>query len=219
MKLKYTELTPPLYEYMLKQRSGAGDPLLARLRAETASLGDDSRMQISEEQGSFLTLLAAAIGAASALEIGTFTGYSSICIARGLTGNGRLTCVDESEEWTSIARRYWKEAGVDGKIDLRLGAGMEMLASLDPGLQFDFVFIDADKTGYDGYYETILPRVRRNGIILFDNMLAGGEIHEPEPTDERTMALDSLNRKLAQDPRVESVLLSVADGLNLCRKR
>ncbi len=216
---KYTELTPALYGYMLQQRSGAGDPLLARLRAETETLGDDSRMQISDEQGSFLTILAAASGAASAIEIGTFTGYSSICIARGLKQHGRLICIDESAEWTSIARRYWQEAGVAHKIDLRVGKGPDLLAALEPGLKFDFVFIDADKTGYDGYYEAILPRVRQDGILLFDNMLAGGRIIKPDELDDRSRALDSLNKKLAADPRVECALLPIADGIQFCRKR
>ncbi len=216
--MKFTALTPELYAYVRDHASRAGDPTLAALRAETEALGGVSEMLINEEQGSFLTLLVAAIGARSAVEVGTFTGYSSTCIARGLPGDGRLLCVDVSDEWTSIARRYWKEAGVEGKIELRLGDGAAILGALGPET-FDFAFIDADKPAYDTYYELLLPRVSRNGLLVFDNMLSGGRVAEPGAPSEKTRALHALNEKLAGDPRVESVLLSMADGLNICRKK
>jgi len=218
MELKYIALTDPLYRYLVNCRSYSSEPILQSLRAETDSLGDISKMQISEEQGSFMTLLVAAIGAKSAIEIGTFTGYSSICIARGLPQNGRLICLDESKEWTDIARKYWTQAGVNQHIDLRLGPAIPQLQNLEPDLTFDFAFIDASKTEYDTYYELLLPRIRPNGIILFDNMLWGGRLGTGPITEASGRAIDALNHKLANDNRIESVLLPIADGLQLCRK-
>jgi caffeoyl-CoA O-methyltransferase len=219
MKLKYIPLNDRLYRYVCACRSNAHDPILAALRKETEALGDVSRMQISREQGSFMTLLVAAIGAKSAIEVGTFTGYSSICIARGLPARGRLICLDASKEWTAIARRYWVEAGVQYKIELRLGPAIPALKKLERDLTFDFVFIDAAKEEYDAYYELLLPRIPKNGLILFDNMLWGGRLGGRNVRQASGRAIDRLNRKLATDKRVESVLLPVADGLQLCRKR
>ncbi len=218
MELKYIALNDALYKYVVNCRSHASDPVLEALRRETDALGDISKMQISEEQGSFMTLLVAAIGAKSAIEIGTFTGYSSICIARGLSQNGRLICVDESKEWTDIAQRYWAQAGVSRSIELRLGAAIPLLQKLESGLAFDFAFIDAAKTEYDAYYELILPRLRPSGLILFDNMLWGGRLGVGPVTEESGRAIDGLNHKLANDKRVETVLLPIADGLQLCKK-
>jgi caffeoyl-CoA O-methyltransferase len=189
------------------------------LRRETDILGEISMMQISEEQGSFLTILTAAIGATSAIEVGTFTGYSSICIARGLSPKGRLICVDASQEWTAIAKMYWEKAGVQDRIQLRLGNAIPILEQLEAELSFDLAFIDAEKTEYDAYYELILPRVRKNGLLLFDNMLWGGRLGAGPVKEESGKAIDALNRKLAADNRVETVLLPIADGLHLCRKR
>lgn len=218
MDLKYIALTDSLYGYLVNCRSHTSDPILQSLREETDRLGDISKMQISEEQGSFMSLLVAAIGAKSAIEIGTFTGYSSICIARGLSRDGRLICIDESKEWTDIARKYWREAGVDSRIELRLGAAIPSLQKLEPSLTFDFAFIDASKTEYEAYYELVLPHIRPNGIILFDNMLWGGRLGAGPITEDSGKAIDALNHKLAQDGRVESVLLPIADGLQLCRR-
>jgi len=218
MELKYVPLTDPLYRYLCRCRSNADDPVLHALRTETDKLGEISMMQISEEQGSFLTLLTSAISANSAIEVGTFTGYSSICIARGLMASGRLLCVDASQEWTAIAKRYWAMAGVEDRIELRLGSAIPILQQLEPGLTFDFAFIDAEKTEYDAYYELVLPRVRRNGLILFDNMLWGGRLGSGPIEEESGKAIDLLNHKLAADDRVETVLLPIADGLHLCRK-
>ncbi|HWW01448.1 MAG TPA: class I SAM-dependent methyltransferase [Candidatus Acidoferrum sp.] len=219
MGSKYVTLNDRLYEYLIHSRSDAGDPLLAELRAETAALGEVSVCQISDEQGTFLSVLVAAIGARNAIEVGTFTGYSSLCIARALPAGGKLICLDQNKEWTDLARKYWAKAGLQDRIDLRLGDAIQSLRQLEPGLSFDFAFIDADKTQYEGYYELILPRVRQNGLILFDNMLWGGKLGA-EPVREATgRAIDALNQKLPKDERVEAVLVSVADGIQLCRKR
>ncbi|MBI4662664.1 MAG: class I SAM-dependent methyltransferase [Verrucomicrobia bacterium] len=219
MKAKYIALTDALYRYLCECRTGALDPVLDSLREETEALGDVSRMQISREQGSFLTILSAAICARSAVEIGTFTGYSAICIARGLAPGGRLIAVDRSQEWTAVAKRYWTRAGIDNRIELRLGDAIPILRNLEPGLTFDFAFIDGDKTEYDAYYELILPRLRPNGLVAFDNMLWGGKLGAPLRDDPSGRAIDAMNRKLASDSRVETVLLPVADGIQLCRKR
>jgi len=219
MNLKYLSLNDRLYVYLCQCRSHASDPVLDALRMETESLGDIARMQISREQGSLMTLLVAATGAKRAIEVGTFTGYSSICIARGLSKGGRLLCLDESEEWTAIARKYWALAGVEKKIELRLGDATSTLKRLSAKALFDFAFIDADKTEYDDYYELILPRVKRNGLILFDNMLWGGRLGARRVKTPSGRAIDELNRKLAHDSRVEAVLLPIADGVQLCRKR
>jgi caffeoyl-CoA O-methyltransferase len=215
---KFTPLNNRLFRYVCASRTHAKDPVLEELRAETATLGDIAMMQIGPDQGEFMTLLVKAIGARSAIEIGSFTGYSSICIARGLPENGKLLCLDASEEWTNIARKYWRRAGVEKKIELRLGPATESLKKLEPGRQFDFAFIDAHKPEYDAYYELVLPRMKANGLILFDNMLWGGRLGAGRPIRrEGGRAIDRMNRKLPKDPRVESVLLSVGDGLQLCR--
>ncbi|HVM51057.1 MAG TPA: O-methyltransferase [Candidatus Acidoferrum sp.] len=220
MGTKYVTLNDDLYSYLASLRSDAQDGLLRRLRAETAALGEEvSKCQISDEEGTFLSVLTAAIGAKSAIEVGTFTGYSSLCLARGLGADGHLICVDASEEWTSIARKYWAKAGVQDRIELRLGPALKVLKGLEKGLRFDLVFIDAAKTEYDAYYELLLPRVRRNGLILFDNMLWGGRLGAGRVKEATGRAIDALNRKLAKDRRVEAVLLSVADGIQMCRKR
>jgi caffeoyl-CoA O-methyltransferase len=218
LPLKFTQLNARNYAYLLQCRSHAQDKVLDALRIRTEALGEVARMQIGRDQGSFMTLLVAAIGAREAIEIGTFTGYSAICIARGLPANGRLLCLDANEEWTSIAKKYWARAGVTRKIELRLGPALASLRKLERGRKFDFAFIDADKPGYDAYYEAVLPRMRRNGLMLFDNMLWGGRVGgQRRITDENGRAIDKLNRKLARDPRVESVLLALADGVHLCR--
>jgi caffeoyl-CoA O-methyltransferase len=219
VKLKYIALTDKLFEYVCRHRSDQDDPVLEALRKETDALGDISRMQISPEQGSFTSLLVAALGVKSAIEVGTFTGYSSLCIARGLARGGKLICIDASREWTDIARRYWKKAGVENRIELRIGSAIPLLKALKPSHKFDFAFIDAAKSEYAKYYELLLPHIRKNGVLIFDNMLWGGRFGGKPVKDPDGAALDALNRKLANDPRVESVLLPVADGLQLCRKR
>ncbi len=216
---KYTAITPELYEYLLAHRSDHADPVLRALAEETATLGPISMMQASPEQGSFMTLLARAIGARSAVEIGTFTGYSALCIARGLADEGKLLCCDLNEEWTAIGRDHWNRAGVGHKIEVRLGPALDTLRALPRTVQFDFAFIDADKTGYRDYYEEILPRLRPSGLVLFDNVLWNGSVVSAETTDESTRALRELNDFLADDPRVEAVMLPISDGLTIARKR
>jgi caffeoyl-CoA O-methyltransferase len=201
---------------------GAREPdVLVRLREETAAMPQHS-MQIAPEQGAFLALLVELIGARRCIEVGTFTGYSSTAVARALPGDGRLVCCDVSEEWTSVARRYWQEAGVADRIDLRIGPAGETLDSLLEGGEeatYDFAFVDADKAGYDGYYERLLRLVRPGGLIAFDNTLWGGAVLDQDPDDEDTRALQALNAKLAGDERVSLCLLPVADGVTLARRR
>ena len=193
----------------------------ARLRAETAKL-PSAGMQIGADQGTFLSLLVSASGARRAVEIGTFTGYSAISIASALPADGRLVCCDISEEWTAIAKRYWKESGLDTRIELRLAPALDTLNGLlakDGEGSVDFVFIDADKTGYDAYYETCLKLLRRNGLIAIDNTLWGGAVADEAKGDADTEALKALNLKIADDARVESSLLTVGDGVTLVRKK
>ncbi len=216
--MKYLKLNDELYDYATRWRSDADDKILQDLRAETATLGDDARMQISAEQGAFMRLLAATTGARSAIEVGTFTGFSALCVARGMPADGRLICLDLDDDWTAIARKYWRRAGVEEKIDLRIGPAIQSLENLEPGLQFDLAFIDADKTEYDAYYELILPRIRPNGLLLFDNMLWGGDLIDEDLSHPSGLALHALNQKLTADPRVENVLLPFADGIQICRK-
>ena len=218
MQLKYLTLNDALYRYAREQRTHADDPVLEALSEENQAYGEDAKCQISEEQGTFLSVLVAATGVRSAIEVGTFTGYSSICIARGLGTGGRLICVDRNADWASVARRYWTKAGVQDKIEFRLGQAIAVPQQLEPDLTFDFAFIDAAKPEYDAYFELILPRVRRIGLILFDNMLWAGRLTGDLKDDPSGRAIDVLNRKLARDPRVEAVLLPFADGIQVCRK-
>lgn len=219
MAAKFVSLTDELYQYVLAHRSNADDPVLEALREETQSLGEISRMSISPDQASFLTFLVSTIGAKWAVEVGTFTGSSSIAIARGLISGGKLTCFDQDFKWTSIARRYWMRAGLQEKIELKLGNARDLLAHFRPARPLDFVFIDADKESYDLYYEAILPNVRLGGVIVFDNMLMSGKvINVADRHTPSVRAIDQLNQKLATDPRVHAVLLPIADGLYVCRK-
>jgi caffeoyl-CoA O-methyltransferase len=210
-------LTKPVHDYLVAHAAPLDD-VQRDLIAETEELGGISMMQIAPEQGAFMTLLTRLIGARNAVEVGTFTGYSSICIARGLPDDGTLLCCDVNEEWTAIARKYWERAGVDGKIELRLAPAVETLRALPPGEQFDIGFIDADKGNYPHYYEEVLTRVRRNGVILVDNTLWGGAVADANATDDNTKSIRAFNDMVAADERVESVVLTVGDGLTLIRK-
>ena len=219
MPAKYVPLPDAIYNYVIAQRSNANDPLLAALQVETENLGEISQMMISPDQASLISLLVALIGAKWALEVGTFTGMSSLSIARYLAPGGKLVCFDQDFKYTSIARRYWIRVGVQDKIDLRLGDARRLLPHYRPQNLLDFVFIDADKESYDFYYETLLPFVRTGGLILFDNMLRGGQVvHPVEKNTPTNRAIDQLNRKLAADSRVQSVLIPMADGVVVCRK-
>ena len=220
MTNKTIGLSDELAAYVLEVGTREPD-VLARLRAETAAL-PEHRMQVAPEQGAFLAMLVELTGARRCLEVGTFTGYSSLAVALALPEDGRLVCCDVSEEWTSIARRYWLEAGVAGRIDLRIAPAAETLDGLlASGAEstYDFAFVDADKSGYDGYYERLLRLVRPGGLIAFDNTLWGGRVLDPDAEDEDTRALQALNRKLAGDERISLCLLPVADGVTLARRR
>jgi caffeoyl-CoA O-methyltransferase len=216
--LKFIALTPKLYEYAVAHGHN-GDPLRAELAVETAKLGRISGMQIAAEQGTFMAILAAAIGARSAVEVGTFTGYSSLCVARALPADGRMLCCDVNEEWTSIARRYWERAGVANRITLKLGPAADTLKAIPASHTFDFAFIDADKSNYLVYYEEILKRMRPNGLIILDNVLWNGAIVDESVKDADTVALRAVNDFVVKDTRVEAVMLAVADGLTIVRKK
>lgn len=213
-------LTDSLYEYM-NDVSLREPPLLLALREETAELTQRS-MQISAEQGQFMALLVRLIGARRCLEVGVFTGYSSLATALALPDEGRVIECDVSEEWTAIARRYWQRAGVDHKIDLRLAPATETLDALvaeGQGGTFDFAFIDADKTNYLAYYERTLALLRTGGLVLIDNTLWSGRVADPEVADADTVALRHFNEVLHRDERVDLSLLPLGDGLTLARKR
>ena len=196
-------------------------PLQKRLRAETSKL-PEAAMQIGADQGVFLAFLARLIGARRAIEVGTFTGYSALCVASALPSDGRLVACDVSEEWTAIAKRYWAEAGVADRIELRLAPARETLAQLkkrDGAGSYDFAFIDADKAGYDAYYEACLKLLREDGVIVLDNMLWSGRVADPDVHDADTDAIRALNTKIHADARVDASLLTIGDGVMLVRKR
>jgi caffeoyl-CoA O-methyltransferase len=215
---KSFHLTPAVHEYLLRHGTPP-DPLQQELIEETRRLGGISLMQIAPEQGAFMTLLARAIGARRAIEVGTFTGYSALCLARGLAADGKLLCCDVSEEWTSIARRFWEKAGVADRIELRIGPAADTLAALPLAPAFDLAFVDADKGGYPVYYEEILKRLRPGGLVLVDNVLWFGRVADPAADDEATQQIRAFNAKVAADPRVEPVMLAIGDGLTIVRKR
>ena len=211
-------LSPTAHEYLV-QHGTAPDPIQRGLIEETAKLGGISLMQIAPEQGAFMTLLTRATGARRAVEVGTFTGYSALCVARGLPDDGKLLCCDVSDEWTSIGKPYWEKAGVAHKIELKIGPAADTLRALPERELFDLAFIDADKLGYPAYYEEILKRLRPNGLILVDNVLWGGRVIDPGAADPDTQAIRAFNDRLAGDERVDVVMVGIADGLTLARKR
>jgi len=212
-------LTPEVHDYLVGH-SRAPDAVLRDLAEQTRrAVGGLWIMQIAPEQGAFMELLARLSGARRAVEVGTFTGYSAICLARGLGEGGRLLCLDASEEWTAIARRYWRRAGLDDRIELRLGPAAQTLSALPCEPLFDLAFIDADKPNYLVYYEAILARMPVGGLVIADNVLWSGAVVDPEKQDEQTRALRAYNDFVAADPRVETSMIPVGDGLLLARKR
>lgn len=220
MSNKANFISDELYDYILRV-SLREDELLARLRAETAAMPMAS-MQIAPDQGQLLALLVRLTGARRALEVGVFTGYSSLCIARALPTDGYLLACDIDPDWTAIARRYWEEAGVADRIDLVLGPASQTLRRRVEGgetASYDFAFVDADKESYDDYYEQCLLLLRSGGLIVFDNVLWSGDVLDDDTDDAETRALQALNRKLHRDERVDAALIPVADGLYLARKR
>jgi predicted O-methyltransferase YrrM len=211
-------LSRGLHDYLVAH-STPPDALLSGLIAETAErFPGDVTFQIGPEQGAFMTMLASLMGARQAVEVGTFTGYSSICLARGLAAGGKLICCDISEEWTSLARTYWQKAGLADRIELRLGPALGTLRSLPSTPGLDLAFIDADKGGYIGYWEELVPRVRPGGVILVDNTFLHGRIFDPEPDPAARGILDFNDHALADD-RVELVMLPVGDGLTIARRK
>ncbi len=218
MTRRSEHLSQALQDYVVAH-STPRDAVLADLAAETLSrFGEDAGMQIGPEQGTFMTLLARLTGAVNAVEVGTFTGYSAICVARGLADGGRLLCCDVSEEWTSVARQYWQRAGVADRIELRLGPAAKTLRALPDDTTFDFAFIDADKTGYVEYWDLIVPMIRPGGVILVDNTLSHGRVVDQDSQGESVQGIRRFNDHAVADSRVELVLLPVGDGLTMARK-
>ncbi len=217
--MKCLQMTETLYDYMTGHCTPQPD-FMQKLREETAALPNAS-MQVSPEQGAFLGMLAHWMGAVRTIEVGVFTGYSTLSVALALPPHGRVVACDVSEEYTSVARRYWKQARVDQKINLHLAPASQTLGRLLEDGQaesFDSAFIDADKVGYDTYYEQCLKLVRPGGALLIDNVLWSGQVADSKSQDEETMALRALNDKIAGDRRVQCCMLAVSDGLTLVRK-
>jgi caffeoyl-CoA O-methyltransferase len=195
------------------------DDVLRELQGRTVELGPASRMQVSPEEGALLTLLTRLVGARQAIELGTFTGYSSTCIARGMAEDGHLLCCDVSEEFTAVAKDTWERAGLSDRIELRIGPALDTVRALPATPHLDLAFIDADKANYAAYYDELLPRTRPGGMILVDNTLWSGRVVDQDVDDPDTVAIRAFNDKVAADDRVDAVILPVADGLTLIRKR
>lgn len=213
--MKAYVLTEPVARYIL-DHSTPPDPLLEELTAETAAAtGESAEMQISADQGTFLTMITQLVAPRVAVEVGTFTGYSSVCIARGLSG-GTLHCFDVSEEWTSIARRYWHKAGLADRVTLTLGPARDTLSAFDETI--DLAFLDADKAGYPAYYELLVGKLRPGGLLMVDNTLWTGHVADPDRDDASTVRMREFNDLVAEDPRVTVVILPLADGLTMIRK-
>ena len=217
---RFVKATDQLMDYL--SRVGAREhPAQTRCREETQRMGGVAMMQIAPEQGAFLALMAKLTGATRCLEVGTFTGYSALSVALALPEDGRIVALDVSKEFTDRARGYWREAGVEAQIDLRLAPGVETLDRMIAAAEgpFDFAFIDADKGNYDNYYERALKLVRPGALILFDNMLWSGAVADPSVTDKETSALRALNAKIHADDRVDMALATIGDGVMMARVR
>jgi caffeoyl-CoA O-methyltransferase len=211
-------ITDAVRDYAVSHGSWEPDAVLRDLHEETVALGSPAGMQIGADEGQLLTMFARLVGARRAVEVGTFTGYSSLCIARGLADGGTLLCCDVSEEWTAIGRRAWERAGVSDRIELRIAPALDTLRALPEDAVLDLVFIDADKPNYPAYWEALVPRVRPGGLLLADNVLWSGEIINESGSDENADALRDFNEKVAADDRVEVVMLTAFDGLTIARK-
>jgi caffeoyl-CoA O-methyltransferase len=212
-------VNPAVSDYVLAHCTPADD-LLRELAAETReAFGDAAGMQVSHDEGELLTLLTRLTGARRAVEVGVFTGYSSICIARGMSADGHLLACDVSEQYTSLARRYWKRAGLEDRIELRIAPALETLRALPADPVLDLAFIDADKRGYPLYYEELVTRLRPGGLLILDNVLFGGEVLDPAKPGSSQAVLSQLNESIVGDARVESVMLPVRDGVTLARRR
>ena len=218
MEPKSFFLSPAVHAYLVAHGTPP-DPILEELAQETRKVGPLAIMQVAPEQGALLTFLTRLVGARRAIEVGTFTGYSSLCIARGLPAGGELLCCDVSEEWTAVARRFWEKAGVADKIELRIAPAADTLRALPAREDWDLAFIDADKPGYPVYYEEILRRLRPGGLILADNVLWMGRVADPSAQDPATNAIRAFNDLVARDERVDRVMIPLSDGLTLIRKK
>ena len=215
MASRFLQPTEELLAYLARWGART-DRVLDRVREETAAR-PDAAMQIAADQGALMELVVRLIGTKDALEVGTFTGYSAICIARGLADGGRLTCLELSEEFAAIARRNLDDAGVGDRVEIRVGPAKQSLEAIPAEPSFDFAFIDADKPGYPDYYELVLARMRQGGLILLDNMLQGGRVVEPD--SESARVIDALNRRIHADERVDIAMTVAADGLTFARVR
>lgn len=214
---KFITITPELHRYTV-EHSSFRDGVVPEVEEAGEAMGDLAAMQIAGDQAAFMTILVRAIGAHDALEVGTFLGYGALAIARGLTDDGHLVCCELSEEYAERAREHLANAGLDQKVEIRVGPALETLRSMDPGEQFDIAFIDADKTEYIDYFEETLPRMRRNGVILLDNTLRDGTVLDPGDSDAARVTAE-LNDRLTTDDRVDVALLGFADGISMVRKR
>ena len=209
-----TSLNEPIGDYLA--RHARQDDVLARIERETREL-PRSQMMTSPDEAALLTMLARLTGAATALEVGTFTGYGAVAIARGLVDGGTLTCLELEEKFAEMARANLRDAGLEDRVEIVVGPAADSLAEMPEEPTFDFVYLDADKSGYPAYYDLILPRLQRGGLLLIDNVLLGGSVTDPQ--DERSRIMDAFNDRVADDERVDSVMVLVADGLTLVRRR
>jgi caffeoyl-CoA O-methyltransferase len=211
--------TPQLQEYVLAHNRPAPDDVLRDLAAETEKLfAEQVDMQIAPEQGAFLTQVAGLVAPRFAVEVGTFTGYSSLCIARGLASDGRLLCCDVSDEYTAVARRYWERAGLADRIELRVAPAIDTLRALPSDQAVDLVFLDADKGGYVDYWEELVPRMRTGGVLLVDNVFSGGRVIDEHSDSETVAQIRRFNDHAAADERVEVAMLPIADGVTMARR-
>jgi caffeoyl-CoA O-methyltransferase len=210
-------IEPAIADYALDHSNGPDAVQLELQRVTAERTGQAAGMQIGDDQAVLLEILARSLGARRAIEIGTFTGYSSLALARGMGPDGRLLCLDVSEEWTSIARAAWEQAGVADRIDLRIGPALDTLRELPPVL-FDLAFVDADKSNYGAYYDELVPRIRPGGLILVDNTLWGGAVLDDKDDSDDTVAIRALNERVAADPRVRVVLLPIGDGVTVAQR-
>ena len=211
-------ITDEVRDYAAGRGSWPPDEVVERLQIRTQALGVVAGMQIGDDQGQVLTMMARLVGARRAVEVGTFTGYSGLCIARGLAEGGSLLCCDISVEWTALGVQAWEEAGLSDRIELRIAPALQTLGSLPHEAVIDLAFIDADKTGYADYWQELVPRVRPGGVLLVDNVLWSGRVIDQNDTEDDTEALRVFNDMVARDDRVEVVILTAFDGLTIARK-
>jgi caffeoyl-CoA O-methyltransferase len=219
MRTRSQFIDEAIAQYASAHSSGPDGVQLELQSVTEEQTGGLAIMQIGDDQAVFMELLARSMRATRAVEVGTFTGYSALAVARGMGPDGRLLCLDVSEEWTSIARKYWEQAGVSDRIQLQLGPALDSLRSLPLEEQFDLAFLDADKTTYPAYYDELLPRLRPGGLLLADNTLQGGRVIDPAADDPSTNAIRAFNDQAAKDPSVRLVLLPIGDGVTVIQKQ